>query len=108
MNLLELLKKELENYGKNWSTLEKAQYLYVRTGELFQYDDRWLFATNNKLKDEILNKKIDIDNILENKIVCKAWSILYKELADKLLGNCTAYSGTSIIEEKSVNYYLKI
>lgn len=108
MNLLEVLNDEIVSKGSKWSTLEKAQYLYVRTGEIFQYDDRWLFTNKKSLKNKILNRKFDVENIDDKRIVCKPWSILFKKLADEILGDCPDYVGTSVEIGKGGEHYYNV
>lgn len=78
MNLLELLRKEIVSHNIT-EPLKIAQYIYVRTGELFEYDPLWLFATKEE-KEIIKNKKIDIENVTDFKIVCFTWARMYTRL----------------------------
>lgn len=84
MNILEMLSKELEN--KDWTLEEKARYLYIRCCELFVYDPRYKFCNKipqgETLKNEILNKKIDLENVESNWTVCTSH---IKEIYIKLL-----------------------
>ena len=78
MNLLELLKQEL----KTKNIIDKqliARYIYIRIGELFDYDESYLFENwdeQQKLKESIVDKK----QIIYFKLICYNWSKLYKEL----------------------------
>ena len=42
MNVLELMSKELKT--KSWTTEEKARYIFLRSCELFTYDNRYLYG----------------------------------------------------------------
>ncbi len=86
MNLLKLLKEEIKD--KNISDkLQIAQYIYVRIGQLFQYDPLWLFGTNYD-RIRIKNKIIDIENINDFNLVCFSWARMYKELLENFSINC--------------------
>ena len=65
VNILDLLNKELEY--KNWSLEEKARYLYIRSCELFTYDERYDFIVSNiynkMKKEELENLEIDLENL---------------------------------------------
>lgn len=78
MNLLGVLKQEIINYNIK-DKLKIAQYIYIRIGELFEYDPIWLFAINEE-KEVIRNKNIDIENVTDFKIVCFSWARLYTRL----------------------------
>lgn len=69
MDILNLLNRELNEKGKSWTTEEKARYLYIRSGELFSYDPRYIFC-NQEEKKKIRNREFDLQNIEENWIVC--------------------------------------
>ena len=89
MNVLALLNQELQN--KNWSMEEKCRYLYLRSCELFSYDERYYFY--NLLKDdkriyETRNCVIDPENVTDNRVICtshseKVLKIIFKELLNK-------------------------
>ena len=72
MNLLEMLSKEID--GKGFSDEEKARYLYIRCCQLFTYDPRYKLChkvkNGNILKQEILNKQFNLENITDNWVVC--------------------------------------
>ena len=72
MNILDMLSKELAHLDLTLE--EKARYLYIRCCELFTYDPRYRFCDSipngDKLKQEILHKKIDLENVTDNWIVC--------------------------------------
>lgn len=78
MNLLELLKKEVNNLNLS-NQKEIAYYLYIRTGEIFDFDARWDYG-NESVADEVLEKELDMENITDFHLVCKSWSKLYVNL----------------------------
>ena len=83
MNVLELLNKEL-NDRKNYSLEEKMRYIYIRSCEIFSYDSKINFLTGLE-EEEIRNKKIDLENVVDNEVVCSNYtdyvlSILYNKL----------------------------
>lgn len=84
MNVLEILNKELE--GKDWSLQEKIRYLYIRSCELFSYDERFnfynIFAGYEKKQKEIRKRKIDLENVVDNRVICTSFS---REVFSKLL-----------------------
>lgn len=78
MNLLEILSKEIENLKlKNKYFI--ARYIYIRLGELFNYDPLYIFG-NEKEKEFIKNKRINIHNVTDFNLTCMAWSHMYVEL----------------------------
>lgn len=78
MNLLEILKQEITDLGLK-DKLKIAQYVYRRTGELFEYDPLWIFSSQEE-KKPLKNKKIDIRNVTDFDITCFSWAVLYNEL----------------------------
>lgn len=75
MNLLDMLSKELQ--GKDWTLEEKARYLYIRICELFTYDPRYKLCNEvefgEQLRKEILEQKIDLENVKSSWIVCTSY-----------------------------------
>lgn len=56
-----------------------ARYIYIRLGELFQYNNHLEYATEEKRK-EIRNKKIDKNHVTDFNFVCDGYVSLYVEL----------------------------
>lgn len=87
MNILDLLNKELEY--KNWSLEEKARYLYIRSCELFTYDERYDFIVSNiynkMKKEELENLEIDLENLEDNRIICITYAQIYDKILKELL-----------------------
>lgn len=93
MNILDMLTKELAHLDLTLE--EKARYLYIRCCELFTYDPRYKFCNKIEnghiLKQKILNKKINLENVTDNWIVCTSHiNEVYIKLL-KLLLNIEAY-----------------
>lgn len=98
-NLLELLYDELKEKGKDLTTKEKCDYVYIRMCQLFNFNEIWAYTSNNELSNMIFDKKFDITNIDSRKIVCNGFSHafcdvlsylpdLYEDFDDiELLGN---------------------
>ena len=75
MNLLEKLNSELKD--KHYNDLEKMRYIYLRTCELFSYDETYytsLALNNEKLHQEIRNSYFDITNIDKFKVICYTYA----------------------------------
>lgn len=70
-----------------WDNLTKARYLYLKSCEYFTYDERYTLL-NGDLKfdyaNELNNKKFDLTNVTDNRVLCKTWSReVYKKLLDE-------------------------
>lgn len=78
MDLLGTLKQEIQD-KKLTNKLKIAQYIYRRTGELFEYDPLWIFSTPEE-REQLRNKKLDIRDINDFAITCFSWSYIYNEL----------------------------
>lgn len=79
MDVLQLFDNELKNKD-NWSLEEKARYLYIRSCELFSYDARykcdlfWTIYGKEVVEKEIINKKIDLRNVEDFRVICTSYS----------------------------------
>lgn len=78
MDLLSILVEEITALNIT-DKLKIAQYIYKRTGEIFEYDPNWIFSSKEE-KDILRNKKVDIRNVTDFNITCFSWSRLYNEL----------------------------
>lgn len=78
MNLLEILRQEIENLQIE-DKMDIASYIYVRTGEIFQYNPLWEIGNQRDIKN-LRSEEIDIQNITNFYITCFSWSKIYKEL----------------------------
>ena len=84
MNVLDMLSKEIQN--KNWTTEEKARYLYIRSCQLFSYDERYNFTDLDACQrfcfSKIVDRKIDLEDVTDNRVICKSYS---REVLSKIL-----------------------
>ncbi len=78
MNILEMLKNEIKSLKIN-DKYKIARYLYIRTGEIFNYDPIYVFSPE-EIKDLIKKKRINSRMVTSFDIVCFAWTHLYAEL----------------------------
>lgn len=78
MDLLETLRQEITKLGLT-DKLKIAQYIYKRTGDLFEYDPLWIFSSTDE-REPLRNKRIDIRNVVDVNVTCFSWAILYNEL----------------------------
>ncbi len=84
MNLKAKLRNEIDNLNILQDNSLKAKliitrYIYLRLGELFDFDARYYFA-NLQEKMAMLSNKLDKENITKNTLICTEWSHLYKSL----------------------------
>lgn len=80
MDLLKKMQTEIDLLNLT-DKLEIARFLYIRTGELFGYDQA--YNTYGYRKSIKMYKKIlDTHKIKSFKIICASWAHLYKELLD--------------------------
>lgn len=99
MNVLAVLDKELKN--KNLTLEEKVRYIYLRSCQLFTYDDRYDLCEREVYKieklEEIKDKFIDLENMIDNRIICTTYArqvlpTLIKELLNiECISNGTAH-----------------
>lgn len=78
MDLLAILKKEMGDLGIT-DSYEIAYYIYVRTGQIFEFNIKIGYCDKDTLL-EILKEKFDIRNIRKRKIICFKWAPLYVAL----------------------------
>lgn len=78
MDLLALLNSELEKLNIT-SDKEIMDYFYKRTGEIFEFDPKIVFGTEEER--HILNEiRVDIRNVTDFQINCFSWSYLFCDL----------------------------
>ncbi len=116
-DLLELLGDELEEKGQEWSTKEKCDYIYIRMCQLFNFDERWAYTSNNELMNKIFDKKFDITEIDSRKTVCNGFSNafcdtvsflpdLFEDFEDiELLGNLGHVYSMINFKKEGLYYY---
>lgn len=78
MNLLSILNKEINELGLT-NKFKIAQYIYIRIGQLFEYDPLCFFSTS-KEKEILKHRKVDINNVTDFDITCFSWAHMYAEI----------------------------
>lgn len=78
MNLLALLKSEVQQLQLA-DKVKIKDYLYNRTGMVFNYDPLWSFV-DEKDRKELRNKRFDIENITDFNATCYSWSYMFVDL----------------------------
>ena len=78
MNLLEVLKNEINSLHITDKEIIK-NYIFRRTGEIFNYNPLWSYG-NAVDKINIRNTKVDIKNVQNLNIVCFEWADYYVSL----------------------------
>lgn len=93
MDVLAKLDEELKS-RKDYTLEQKRRYLYLRTCQLFSYDSRYHYCTYDllgekadKIKNEIIQNKINLKDVTDFRVVCKnysedVYSVALKELLD--------------------------
>ena len=69
----------------NLNEESKIRTIYIKLNQAVDYSDEFFSAdknynTNIDALNEMMNKKITIDNVESNKVVCSNWSEMYKDL----------------------------
>ena len=62
--------------------ISKIRYLYLELNKRLHYDNNYRF-TDQTTRDEMLNKITTFNNLEGNKVVCKGWAELFRELLIK-------------------------
>ena len=76
------LKKEIiRNMPSNLNKIEKTRYLYIELAKKVNYDPEWI-VSNPKPYYKYF-KETSFKNLKNDKIICKGWAQLYKELLDE-------------------------
>lgn len=78
-NLLETLEREIKLLGLKENPYKIARYIYIRLGELFEYDPYLEYASEEK-KNILKNKRIDIRNVTDFQFICDSYAYMYAEL----------------------------
>ena len=71
MNIIEKVQSGISN--PEWDLYTKARYLYLKSCEYFTYDYRYYYS-DISLTRELFNKKIDLENVTDNKVICGCWA----------------------------------
>lgn len=75
-NLLNLKDKIFDSMPNGLNKLEKARYIYINLSKNVKYDENYSLTSNENIYKNVLN----IHNMKGNKVICKGWSELYKQL----------------------------
>lgn len=78
-NLLKNLELEINLLGIKDNPYKIARYIYIRLGELFEYDPYSEYASEEK-KNILKAKKIDIRNVKSFQFICDSYAYMYAEL----------------------------
>lgn len=113
MNVLEILDRELEE-KKHLSLDDKKRFLYLRMCQIFIYDTRLHYVkllgeAGKELKNEILERKIDLENVDDFRVCCASFSPAYQEALKKLLNvdSMLVGNGHRWVELESDNHIIK-
>lgn len=80
MNLLEKLQAEVESLHLT-DKLSIAKFLYVRTGELFNYNETfYTYRTGGKKQVDFFYEVIDICHVKKFQFVCASWARMFVAL----------------------------
>ncbi len=79
IDLVQMFKYELKVLNLNNDLYAIARYIYIRLGELFEYDASFEYAEEEK-KEEIKNYRVNIRKVIKFSIVCDAYASMYVEL----------------------------
>lgn len=85
MDLLAILKRELDLVGSKWDLFDKSLYIYIRTCEIFSYDPYFAVTDNVEKWKKAYYKKMSISNIQYFEITCFTWCRIYKKLLKQIL-----------------------
>lgn len=108
MNLLKQMKEEISSLQLQ-DELEIIRYLYIRIGQIFDYDPRFDVVDECE-KEEIAKKRINIENVKEFDIVCETWCYLFVDLLEafgieaKVLKSTFPKFHHSLVEITTKNY----
>lgn len=93
-----LIKEDiLKGLKQGLSKIEVARYLYISLGKKLVYDRNFNVNIESSSNDSIYNKIIDFNNLDTNRIICKSWASLYREL---LLAS-TSFSEKDVVIKRS-------
>lgn len=99
MDLFALLKKEVEDLYLT-EELAIARYLYLRTGELFDYNPAFYTYNSEKKINKIFRQHMDIHHVQNFYLICTSWARLYVDLLE-------AFHISAQYVEKSHHAYVK-
>ena len=74
----------LTGINPTWSIKEKAKYVYTEICKKSSYDERFIYSKNPELLHQIYNKKVNVDEYINPKLICKTLNDVYSELLNRL------------------------
>jgi len=77
MDIKKIILDELKD--KNWPDLMIARYIYIRTCELLTFNILYNLGSSD-IREKLENRNIDINNLENNKVICRDWSHIYHDL----------------------------
>ena len=72
----------IDEMPEGLTQIEKARYIYVQLGKYFSYDERYITSQSDEEKREIFDR--DIDDIIDDKVVCTSLSRIYENLLNRV------------------------
>ncbi len=76
------VEKILKDMPEDLTQFEKARYIYIQLGKHFSYDEQYIISNSEKEKREIFDR--DIEDILNDKVVCTSLSRIYENLLNRV------------------------
>lgn len=105
MDLVEYFKNEIEKL-KLTDELTIARFIYIKTGELLDYNPTYNTLKKQKQKQqELFYEKMNIFNIKNSYIVCASWARLYEKLL-KFFGIAAYYKEDENYYHAYVEFYI--
>lgn len=98
MNLKELFKEEI-NKLQITNKEDIKNYIYIRIGELFDYDAAYLFASEEE-QNIISKKRIDITNVTNFNITCTSWAYMFADFMN-------AFEINNVVVNENKHSYVK-
>ena len=92
----------LAGIDESWSIKEKAKYIYNEICKISSYDERFIYSKNSELLRSIYNMKIDVDEYVNPKLICKTLNSVYSELLNRV-----GIRNKIIKKPSSVNQYFE-
>lgn len=92
--------KLLDGIDKNWSTIEKAKYLYNQIGKNTSYDERFAYGDDAELMHKIFYRDVDIRKDEDTRIVCHTANKIYLQLLQELKIKAKLVYKNPVVERK--------
>lgn len=78
----------LEGINPSWTIKEKAKYIYEQICKKTSYDERFIYSENPNLLHSIYNRKVNVDEYIDPKLICKTMNDIYAELLTRMNIKC--------------------